>query len=1796
MKAKKFLSLVLSVLLLLTAMPKPALADTEAQVYLTVSMKGVIASDNGGKPMANRGVTVKDIDGDGTLTYDEALIAAHKAYNQESGYATADSYGYTSVTKLWGTDTYNTLFFVNNTGISGVSSQTVEDGDKLVASINKDDLYYADWYTFFDVPEKNVKVNEEFSLTLSGHLGMAYMPEDLQDTALSGISIGLWNDGSFAKIDGKVTDESGKVSLSFDKADTYYVTADGTVDDEVTVDWSTYATDIKPCPIIAPVCIVTVTEEETEPDAMSDDDAVESVYNKFSAYSKMASGLVFPLEYNDKTYTNVISYIKDWAKEETGRDVTVNYGTYIYTTSYTEWSSGSPVAMSYDGLDEDGNITQGYFTNNDNKKMNYLKDLTFTVGEKTSDKVDKLYLSIKSFERTPEEIVAYVKENLPFARIANGNEDEDHIIQKLGEGTSAALPNTTGLYSTNSVTVDWSCNNVSGKADAMSVNKSRQVTIIRPNVGEENAVFDLEAKITSKSDTSVIDTKTFRLTVPAFDAVYVPVKVTEGASLSLIDSYYGASSEVDSKYIVKKAEAQDGYDIYECILHTNSTGGIQKFKYTATKDGYITKSGTISVADGNIEETVIDLTASSEDDTKLSELKSIAPEIDIDIQSDKTEYSIDVDGVQSIKLAAVTKMPEASAKITSYYSSLANANKGTLTTTGKAVSSSGVVCYLPDAVSTSVIKITVTAPEGSIQTDKTRTYTVTVNKKTASLPMTALTVTASSSSKGTKNNISAGERVPAEEVITPTFVAGGNQSPYTYTVNYWRDQIAVKPTAKDCTITVNGISVNSGSETEKIPLSVGDNIVTVSVTKNSVTENYTLNIRRKAEFYISNVTLDEGELVTELKGDGSDWTGSCNFDYNAESVHIVYHTNLSEEEEKNVIIDVVIGDETYSSKAGQAIEIPVGDANSVMPTVWAYYKAADDVTEGQRYIISLKRKAADGPSAVESYLPAPGQFVNLSAYQEALKTLNGSSIVTLGAFGGNIVYKYDEPIKNSPNNSYGIDFIVYGNCFTNSDGSTSSGAAEPASVMVSKDGVSWYELAGSEYYSASARHNLTVTYTNGDTTFAEASDTSWVDSDGEKGVLPANEYHKQAYYPNPEYYNAFQKGVGKNSTYNENTVSFTGTMIESGFYPFGYADSHSENSTLGNSSVNPYTASHAYDYNGDGFDISWAVDKDGNPVYLDEISYIKIYNSVLSYSDMTGEKSPEIKTVLRASANTNAVGKSSGLASLDVNGSSVEISENVYTYAADGNNSSVLKITPVTENPDANIYVSNKRVKSGETASVTAVDKVRIIVQEGNSEPVIYIINLTNVTEMDSNADLTSVTINPGDVINTPENNAISFNVENAIAAVRFTPETANKNAKITLSGGSLNEEILLGSGEQSKAISVNVGTNEFVLKVSSVNGENENTYKLIVTREAGNSGSSYEENTINVKFSLTGDRLHYDKSKKEYTGTHAATSWISQRAVTVPKGATVKYLTEMMLNNAEIDYVTNGVYISEINGIGEFDNGPDSGWLYRKNGEIANVGYGDCVLSDGDVIKWFYTDDYTKETGYEGGWDAVNSRSKATTNEKTEDANNDNENKEEDIAANQDVIPVNAKASEVYKDVSADSWYENAVSFVTEKNLFKGVSETEFAPDAEMTRAMLVTVLFRLENPDNSETAYSFADVDKSEWYADAVAWAAKFGVVSGISETEFAPNDNITREQMAVIIYRYAKLKGYDTQINSNLSGFSDNGEISDYAIDALKWANGEEIIMGVSDTSISPKSTATRAQVAAILMRFCENIISM
>ena len=189
------------------------------------------------------------------------------------------------------------------------------------------------------------------------------------------------------------------------------------------------------------------------------------------------------------------------------------------------------------------------------------------------------------------------------------------------------------------------------------------------------------------------------------------------------------------------------------------------------------------------------------------------------------------------------------------------------------------------------------------------------------------------------------------------------------------------------------------------------------------------------------------------------------------------------------------------------------------------------------------------------------------------------------------------------------------------------------------------------------------------------------------------------------------------------------------------------------------------------------------------------------------------------------------------------------------------------------------------------------------------------------------------------------------------------------------------------------------------------------------------------------------------------------------------------------------------------------------------------------------------------------------------------------------EAIPEEA-GDQLFSDVSFAAWYAGAVQYVYENGMMNGTSSTTFGPDETTTRAMIVTILHRLEGEPAAEAA-GFTDVAAGTYYADAVDWAAANGIVNGVSETAFAPNDPITREQMAAILYRYAQYKGYDVTASADLSGFADAAQISAYATTAMQWANGTNLITGETSTIINPTGSATRAQVATILMRFCEDI---
>ncbi|MBQ8391722.1 MAG: S-layer homology domain-containing protein, partial [Clostridia bacterium] len=342
----------------------------------------------------------------------------------------------------------------------------------------------------------------------------------------------------------------------------------------------------------------------------------------------------------------------------------------------------------------------------------------------------------------------------------------------------------------------------------------------------------------------------------------------------------------------------------------------------------------------------------------------------------------------------------------------------------------------------------------------------------------------------------------------------------------------------------------------------------------------------------------------------------------------------------------------------------------------------------------------------------------------------------------------------------------------------------------------------------------------------------------------------------------------------------------------------------------------------------------------------------------------------------------------------------------------------------------------------------------------------------------------------------------------------------------------------------------------------------------------------VKISFTDNGKRV---SGEKNVTYPKALGTIISTKSVPFSEGDTIADVTLRLLDAQGFTYqytgtTKNGFYLASIgdftlrgvdyDSFGEFDAGSGSGWMITLNRDFIKYGASKFKVKNGDVIKWQYTCQLGEDIG-----DPFYSDTSSSKNNKTE------EDKKED--------PEKPQFTETtFADVKKNDWHYESVKYVYERGLMQGTGNS-FEPESKMSRAMLVTVLYRMANAEKSENKHSFTDVPQAEWYSDAIAWAASNGIVSGVSKTEFAPDSDISREQMALIIYRFAKMQGYNIGDEADVSAFADAESVSDWALDAMKWANKTKLITGTSETTLSPKATATRSQVAAILMRFCENV---
>ena len=320
-------------------------------------------------------------------------------------------------------------------------------------------------------------------------------------------------------------------------------------------------------------------------------------------------------------------------------------------------------------------------------------------------------------------------------------------------------------------------------------------------------------------------------------------------------------------------------------------------------------------------------------------------------------------------------------------------------------------------------------------------------------------------------------------------------------------------------------------------------------------------------------------------------------------------------------------------------------------------------------------------------------------------------------------------------------------------------------------------------------------------------------------------------------------------------------------------------------------------------------------------------------------------------------------------------------------------------------------------------------------------------------------------------------------------------------------------------------------------------------------------------------------------------------------EGTTVFDIFKKAMDENGYTYKKHGSYVYSITTpdgteIKELDEGKNSGWLYKVNGEIPDMQMAAYGLHDGDSIVMFFSKDFTEDTGYDRPSGSSRGRGGSSGTPKPDASASPTPSPSPTDDA--DASPTSAKTpapdkAATYSDIDGH-WAQNSIIFVTEQRLMYGTENGKFDPDLPLTRAMMAVIIYRLEGEPETASESAFADVESGSYYENAAAWANGNGIVSGTSETEFSPTRNITREQAAALLYRYALYKGYDASVgsDSDISAYTDAEEISDYASEAMRYALGSGLMTGRTENTLNPKDNMTRAETAEIFRRFTETNI--
>ena len=406
------------------------------------------------------------------------------------------------------------------------------------------------------------------------------------------------------------------------------------------------------------------------------------------------------------------------------------------------------------------------------------------------------------------------------------------------------------------------------------------------------------------------------------------------------------------------------------------------------------------------------------------------------------------------------------------------------------------------------------------------------------------------------------------------------------------------------------------------------------------------------------------------------------------------------------------------------------DFEGISRNYYVIVETASGVKQRVRLTAYLRDDTKATPSAVTEYFCLASQYTNntnnvTGTYGikpeitlRGIPAVGAGDLTSIGNFGGYMIYRFDDPIKNDPNNPYGIDLVVRGNNYSTDH----FGFYEPGNVLVSQDGEKWYTLAGSDHYSNNAYWNYTITYKKTDKSVGvygggKGEAAEWTDNMGHSGTSYI--YPLKGYYPLFPWTDELEKSI---------TVSGVLLMEKEGKFGsvgvpmWGYTDT-CYNDLHAAKGLNPYHGGEG----GEVFDLDWAVDEKGQPVKLDWVKYVKVQCATNFDGGSTGEKSTEISAIYSAEPSAAPVGVTAAPASVTINGKKLALKDGVNVYSAVADSA----VTVAVEAPEgANVYINNVYGHNAEFDHLNH-RMVRVVVQEGEKEPIIYYVNLITQAEAD---------------------------------------------------------------------------------------------------------------------------------------------------------------------------------------------------------------------------------------------------------------------------------------------------------------------------------------------------------------------------------------------------------------------------------------------------------------------------------